>query len=102
MQLNTSEQIKVIEYIDVKWKHDFADEPVRLVSELGEGRYEIRKLEFFRDGTVGCAGAAGCSELTELGIAPVPSLEAINDQSEFEGSEISKSDFEALWRMYAG
>ena len=47
LQLNTSEQIKVIEYIDVKWKHDFADEPVRLVSELGEGRYEIRKLEFF-------------------------------------------------------
>ncbi|WP_347880594.1 DUF6881 domain-containing protein [Burkholderia pyrrocinia] len=35
--------------IDVAWKHDFDAEPVRLVSMFGRNRYEVRKLEFFRD-----------------------------------------------------
>lgn len=43
-----------MKYIDVAWRHDFADEPVRLVSELDELRFETRKLEFFRDGRGVC------------------------------------------------
>lgn len=95
-----SSALKVMEYIDVTWEHDFADEPIRLVSELGEGRYETRKLEFFRDGTVGFAGAGRSTNSTELGTEPVPSLDSINGQSEFEGEVISEQVFEALWSKY--
>lgn len=41
--------------IDVLWKHACESEPVRLVSVLARNRYEVRKLEFFRDGRVGFA-----------------------------------------------
>ncbi|REG50447.1 hypothetical protein B0G80_6879 [Paraburkholderia sp. BL6669N2] len=39
-------------FIDVAWTHGFETEPIRLVSQLDNERYEIRKLEFFRDGRV--------------------------------------------------
>jgi hypothetical protein len=87
-----------MKYIDVKWKHDFANEPIRLISEIGDGEYETRKLEFFDDGKVGFAVGDIHSGGTELGTAPIPSLVEINNQSEFEGTYISSEDFENLWR----
>jgi hypothetical protein len=88
-------------YIDVTWKHEEADEPVRLVSEIGLDEYETRKLEFFIDGTVGFASSSSHSSDTRLGEDVVPSIADINDDAEFEGVEITKIKFEELWIAYA-
>lgn len=86
--------------IDVAWKHAFETEPVRLVSVLDRDRYEVRKLEFFRDGRVGFADDARSSHGTELGTVPVPSLVEINADPEFDGREITLEDFETLWSRH--
>ncbi|MFQ6333281.1 DUF6881 domain-containing protein [Methylophilus sp. 3sh_L] len=89
-----------MEYIDVKWIHQDSKYPVRLVSELDESRYEIRKLEFFSRGEVGFASAGLHSDTTELGTAPVPPLDEINSSSEFLGAVISQLEFEKLWSAH--
>lgn len=87
-------------YIDVEWKHNSKEEPLRLLSEIGTDDYETRKLEFFPDGSVGFAFESEESLDTRLGTAVVPPLEEINSQEEFEGKSISKEQFELLWKEY--
>jgi hypothetical protein len=88
-------------YIDVQWYSDGEGDPVRLVSELDEQRYELRKLEFFRSGAVGFADALRESGGTRLGELSVPSLEEINADAQFNAISIAPQDFEALWERYA-
>ncbi len=88
-------------YIDVNWLHDLKDEPYRLVSEIGSDDFETRKLEFFPSGEVGIASDKMNSDKTILGIAEVPSIEAINSQEEFQGKIITQQEFEILWEQYA-
>lgn len=90
-----------MEFIDVTWRHNFDNEPVRLVSELDEQRYETRKLEFFLSGKVGFASSATTSEKTMLGVEPVPPISEINSNPRFSASSISAASFEALWIQYA-
>ncbi len=89
-----------MEYISVIWKHNHRDEPVRLVSELDGERFEVRKLEFFDDGTVGFASKVGEGVSTRLGEVSVPPLAEINHGPEFEGVAITKSEFDLLWQMH--
>jgi hypothetical protein len=89
-----------MEYIDVQWLHSNPEDPVRLVSELGPDRHEIRKLEFWRDGRVGYASKAGASHDTRLGEGAVPRADAINMSAEFSATEIDARTFEQLWDRY--
>ena len=84
-------------YIDVIWHHDNPAYPVRLVSELDEKRWEHRKLEFYRDGRVGAASAAGATLDTALGLKPVPSVDEINQDREFTAKAMEPGAFQALW-----
>ena len=84
----------------MKWLHSNLEDPVRMVSELGPGRFETRELEFIPNGRVGFAAKAGSSHGTRLGERPVPPLAEINVQAEFSGTEITASDFETLWDQY--
>jgi hypothetical protein len=86
-----------MKYIDVKWHHSHADEPIRLVSEGAGDGFEVRKLEFFR----GFASEESNSDSTRLGVAVVPDLSEINLQQEFFGTSIDAAAFEELWRRYA-
>lgn len=88
-------------YIDVLWKHQNDEDPVRLVSELGSDRSELRKLEFFRDGTVDAADSGCETSRTCLGLCTVPSLDEINLDPQFEGSAITEDEFEAMWLEHA-
>ena len=88
-------------YIDVKWIHDNDDEPYRLISEIDSSEFEARKLEFFSNGTVGFASEQSNSLNTMLGLAEVPPLAEINLENEFQGVEISRSEFEIMWLKYA-
>lgn len=82
------------------WLHDFEEEPYRLVSEIGEDEYETRKLEFFRAGEVGYAFSEAHTANTMLGTMEVPMLEEINSQSEFQGKNISRHEFDRLWKQH--
>ena len=84
-------------YIDVMWLHHDPEYPIRLVSEIDSDDYEIRKLEFFQDGSVGFACATASRLGVELGTVPVPSINEIVGLEDFEGKEISQADFDALW-----
>jgi uncharacterized protein DUF6881 len=57
-------------YLRVGWKHQHADEPTILYSELDEDRWEVRKVEVFRNGRRGYASADGSSSGTKLGEVP--------------------------------
>ena len=86
--------------IDVHWVHDSPDAPVRLVSELDAHRFEVRKLEFHRDGRVGWAWRGGRSASTRPGEADVPALAEINQDPQFRGVEMDCATFDQLWRQY--
>jgi hypothetical protein len=87
-------------YIDVQWLHSNADYPIRLLSELDDDRREIRKLELYANGRVGHATAISNSGDTMLSTEPLPTIEAINLQKEFDGTEIDGQSFEKLWGQY--
>ena len=86
------------QYIDVLWIHgNYDEDPYRLVSELDSERFEIRKLEYFKNGVVQYADEQMQTGDTYLGLVEVPDLQDINNDSEFEGKEISKELFEKFW-----
>jgi hypothetical protein len=90
-----------MDYIKVIWKHDLKEEPILLYSELDSNRWEVRKVEVFRDGSYGYAGD-GQEHRARLGVVPVPSLAEIAQGPEFEPCQIRKEEFEAIWRAALG
>lgn len=84
-------------YIRVEWKHSFPNEPVWLYSELDDLRWEVRKVEVYRDGHEGFASAHVEVGGTGLGLEPVPPFAEIVLDPQFEASEISKDEFERVW-----
>jgi hypothetical protein len=88
-----------MQYIKVLWNHRDANEPIVLYSELDDERWEVRKVEIFRDGPPGYTSAAGSRRSTRLGIEPVPLLTEISLDPEFDPVEITKEDFEEIWSM---
>jgi hypothetical protein len=84
-------------YIRARWLHDRPDFPIDIWSELDAGRFETRKLEYFRDGRVGYASADGQVGDSWLGIEPFPPLAEILANPEFISEEVSKEAFEQRW-----
>lgn len=68
-----------------------------LYSELDDNRFEVRKVEVFRDGHLGYADAERSSGGTGLGLVATPSLEEIAQDPQFEPVEIEQAEFEAVW-----
>ncbi|MFE6612418.1 DUF6881 domain-containing protein [Amycolatopsis sp. NPDC057786] len=89
-------------YLRIVWSHDFGEEPVEILSEVGSDGYECRKVERFRDGRVGWADEKDEVGGTGLGEVPVPPLAEINAQQEFEASRITGDEFERVWRQALG
>jgi hypothetical protein len=86
-----------MKYIRVGWKHGHPDEPVVLYSELDDNRFEVRKVEVFRNGECGFASAETASRGTKLGLVAVPELAEIAKDPQFDPVEIGREDFEAIW-----
>lgn len=86
-----------MEYFKVLWKHNHADEPVWLYSEIDDDRWETRKVEMFRDGTKGFAAQDVVKGGTFLGLEPIPSLAEIAKDPQFVPSVICKEEFEKVW-----
>ena len=87
-------------YICVEWKHDFADEPVTIYSEMDLQRWERRKIEVFRNGSVGLASPSAHFGDSYLSEAPLPSLDEINADPQFRGRKISSAEFRRLWNQF--
>ena len=90
-----------MKYLRVKWLHTLPSEPIVLLSELDDDRYEVRKLEIFRDGSVTRATPEMSIGSTVLGELPIPSIDEINADPQFEAEEITQSEFESAWAMHS-
>ncbi|CAH1203852.1 hypothetical protein PAECIP111891_02448 [Paenibacillus allorhizoplanae] len=86
-----------MEYIYVEWKHSFIDEPIILISEIDENRFETRKIEIYRNGKVGFAYQDVEVMNTRLSIESVPSIEEIATEVDFIPKTILKEEFEKFW-----
>ena len=89
-------------YQKVLWKHEFADEPVILFSEVADFGIETRKVEVFRDGHTQFADSSTSTGDTLLSERPLPSVEEIEDQAEFSLTEIAQEEFEQVWQRATG
>jgi len=86
-----------MEYIRVRWLHDNPKEPIWLVSELDDQRWEIRKVEIFPDGSKGYAASEVEHGGTFLGLEPFPPLHQIAADPQFVPERITRAEFEAIW-----
>jgi hypothetical protein len=87
-----------MKYILVKWNHSLLDEPVLLYSELDKERWERRKVEVFSDGRISYAESSKSIGYTRLAFLPIPELDKISVDKQFETTEITKDEFEEVWR----
>lgn len=84
-------------YLKIIWNHDENDEPFEIFLELDLERYELRKIEKFKNGTTGFSSQnvnVNCAQLSDL---PVPSIEEINADAQFMASSIFADEFEEEW-----
>lgn len=88
-----------MKYIRVKWKHSFECEPVYLYSELDDNSWELRKVEVYADGRYDFAGEGESMGDARLSTEPIPSLEEISLDPQFESAEITKAEFERIWKL---
>lgn len=86
-----------MDYLAVKWDQPSSEMPVEILSELDGRRFETRKIEYFRNGTVGFASAGVSDGRTRLAPAPVPTLAEIALQPEFQARRIPREEFERAW-----
>ncbi|MEH6413900.1 DUF6881 domain-containing protein [Pseudomonas sp. CGJS7] len=84
-------------YLKVQWHHNIAMEPVLLLSELDNERYELRKIEIFADGRLGFASEQSSTMGTTLSESPLPEAEEIAKDAQFTVLPLSASEFETTW-----
>jgi hypothetical protein len=87
-----------MEYVKVRFNSDdLRDDPILFYSEIDANRWEVRKVEVFRDGSYSYAGK-GREHLAMLALIPFPGSEELSQRPELEFSQISKEEFEGVWR----
>ena len=89
-----------MKYIKVRWVHDLPDEPELLYSEIDHDRNEIRKVEIFKDGTMGYA-ASGVRHRSALAECPLPTVEEIGGDPQFKPESIAEAEFAEVWERAA-
>jgi xanthine dehydrogenase molybdopterin-binding subunit B len=91
-----------MKYVKVLWSHEYDDEPVLFISEIGDDGYEVRKVEFYRDGRSEWAdeghetSTVGLSEIAFVGV------DEMSMQAEFDAEETTVEEFESVWASARG
>lgn len=85
-------------YFQSDWFHSLSSEPIKIYAELGDDRYVIRMIEQFSDGRFGFADETKSSGGTRFPIAPIPTLDEINQDTQFLAKPMTSEDFDELWR----
>ncbi len=88
-------------YLCIEWLHTAPDEPVRLYHELDAERYERRKVEEYRDGTLHSADALHGQGSTFLAWEQHPLVAEIEQDPQFHVSKLTAQDFERVWQRAA-
>jgi len=89
-------------YSKLLWQHTSFEEPFEIYSEHDDFDREVRKIELFRDGTVGFASISESNHGTQLSLITCPPDEEVNLLPEFQVQDISQDDFELLWQAVHG
>jgi len=77
--------------------HKSGLDPILIYSEVDDEGWETRKVEVFADGKIGTAPPGDDDLNTKLSIEPLPDIEMIRVDHQFEPSWISKEEFEEVW-----
>ncbi|WP_051236235.1 DUF6881 domain-containing protein [Paenibacillus pinihumi] len=85
-------------YIESLVKSDFA--PKISYLELGEDRYETRKIYIMEDDSIAYADSTVEYGDTGLSDRPIPEIEVIHRQGFDFAKEITKEEFETFWNKY--
>jgi hypothetical protein len=88
-----------MQYLKVRWQHADPAYPVLYYSELDDGRWEKRKVEFFPDGRIGYAESEGNSYAvtgTQLSLTTLPDLAEIVAEPQFQAEIVNRDEFEAV------
>jgi hypothetical protein len=96
--LPTPSHDTTMKYLHVLWRHSLVDEPVELLSEIDDVRFEVRRIEIFRDRRKGFASSTESGGDTRLSVEALPSLAEIASDPQFQPHEISKHEFELAWK----
>lgn len=86
----------LMKYVKYYWKYIDANTPVLVFAELDDERYSTRQVEVFLDRHIEIQGKNGAY----VSEAPYPSNEEINAMDEFCIMNISKEEFESVWRRF--
>lgn len=85
---------KDLKYILLKWFHDLEDEPCEIYSEIDDQRYEVRKIEIYKNGTTYICDEKTIDPQIELGDVAFPEdLDEIDQDIQFFARYISKEEF---------
>jgi hypothetical protein len=84
-------------YVKVAWTHDFPDDPVLYLSELGDDGYETRKVQVYRDGRSEWADEHHEAAMVSLSEIPFPSVEEISSQPDCRAELMTSEEFERAW-----
>jgi hypothetical protein len=87
-----------MEYVKVRWIHQVPEDPLLLLSELDDNRYEVRKVEVYADGRMGYADQQTSHFGAMLGEVPTPTIAELSADPKFEGQNITAEEFESVWR----
>lgn len=69
-----------------------------IFSEIDNHRYEVRKIEVYKDGIVRKCDEKMINSKIELGDVAFPeNLDEINQDEQFHAQYISKKEFESIW-----
>lgn len=75
-----------------------------IYSELDIERFEVRKVEFYADGSVGYTTKTTNCNNAYLGVGAFPPVEDYNalnaEVEELEAYRITKNEFLEIWRKY--
>jgi hypothetical protein len=78
------------------------DEAFEWYDELDASRWSIRCVRKFRDGSLKAHSYASADWRDTMPDQPLPPLEEINENADFIGKEITKAEFEDVWKRATG
>lgn len=89
-----------MDYVLTEWDHDLDDEPYLVYSELDDGRMEVRKVEFFRNGICFSYGGERGNE-GALSDVPFPEdLRTVTGPAgEYRARAITRQLFQEIWNQ---
>jgi hypothetical protein len=88
-----------MDYVKVRWSHDYPDTTVAYFIELRDDRYETRRVQVYRDGRMEWADRDHESATVRLSERAFRPLDEINAQPQLTAESIDAEEFNTVWRQ---